>query len=161
MLTTQMPAGFDAVYHAHFRRLTTQLWAYTGDLAMAQDLVQEAFCRAYARWDRVSTYDDPVAWIRRVAWNLAASRWRRARVARDYLDRQREEHVAGPSPERVLLATALAALPDRHRRVVILHHVDDLSVADIALRERVSEGTVKSWLYRARTRLAVLLETAA
>ncbi len=62
---------FDDLYHAHFRSLTVQLTAYCGDLAQAQDLVQEAFCRAFARWPRVSRYDDPVAWIRRVAWNLA------------------------------------------------------------------------------------------
>jgi RNA polymerase sigma-70 factor (ECF subfamily) len=161
MSTTSTPPGFDALYHAHRRRLTQQLWAYTGDLPLAQDLVQEAFCRAYARWGRISTYDDPAAWVRRVAWNLAASRWRRARIARDYLRRQREQHVAGPSPERVLLAKALAALPDHQRRAVVMHHLDDMSVADIALREQVSEGTVKSWLHRGRARLAALLEPAA
>ncbi|HEY6595488.1 MAG TPA: SigE family RNA polymerase sigma factor [Asanoa sp.] len=161
MPDTPTPPGFDAVYRAHRRRLTQQLWAYTGDLPLAQDLVQEAFCRAYARWGVISTYGDPAGWVRRVAWNLAASRWRRARIARDYLGRQRAQHVAGPSPERVLLTTALAALPDRHRRALVMHHLDDMSVADIALREHVSEGTVKSWLYRGRARLAELLETAA
>lgn len=58
---------FDGLYHAHFRSLTLQLAAYCGDLSQAQDLVQEAFCRAFARWSRVSRYDDPVAWVRRVA----------------------------------------------------------------------------------------------
>jgi RNA polymerase sigma-70 factor (ECF subfamily) len=57
----------DAISQAHSRRLV----ALTQDLELAEDLVQEAFCRAVARWRRISTYDDPVGWIRRVAWNLA------------------------------------------------------------------------------------------
>jgi RNA polymerase sigma-70 factor (ECF subfamily) len=89
---------FDDLYHAHFRSLTVQLTAYCGDLSQAQDLVQEAFCRAFSRWSKVSRYDDPVAWVRRVAWNLATSRWRRLRTAQLFLRRQREEHVSAWSP---------------------------------------------------------------
>src|SRR5262245_44097437 len=73
------PRDFDGFYSAHFRVIALQLHAYVGDLTEAQDLVQEAFCRAYTRWDQVAEYDDPVAWVRRVAWNLATSRWRRQR----------------------------------------------------------------------------------
>ena len=154
---TDGAAEFDAIYHAHFRRLTVQLCAYVGDLQLAQDLVQEAFCRAFARWARVSRYDDPVGWIRRVAWNLAASRWRRVRVARAFLHRQREEYVAGPGPERVALTAALAQLPENQRRAVVLHHLADMSIADIAVMVNSSEGTVKSWLHRGRAHLAALL----
>jgi RNA polymerase sigma-70 factor, ECF subfamily len=53
---------FDTFYHANYQAITVQLTAYTGDLGLAQDLVQEAFCRAYARWGKVTAYDDPVAW---------------------------------------------------------------------------------------------------
>ncbi|GAA4687633.1 SigE family RNA polymerase sigma factor [Phytohabitans rumicis] len=148
---------FDGFYHAHFRAMTVQLTAYTGDLAQAQDLVQEAFCRAYARWSKIIGYDDPVAWVRRVAWNLAASRWRRLRTARAYLRHQREEHVAGPNPDRVALTAALARLPENQRRAVVLHHLADMSVAEIARQEGVAEGTVKSWLHRGRAALATLL----
>jgi hypothetical protein len=63
--------GFDECYAAHFQRLTMQLYAYTGDVGVAQDVVQEAFCRALARWDRVGWFDDPLSWVRKVAWNLA------------------------------------------------------------------------------------------
>ncbi|MFC5921878.1 SigE family RNA polymerase sigma factor [Micromonospora vulcania] len=148
---------FDQLYHAHFRSLTIQLAAYFGDFSQAQDLVQEAFCRAFARWGKVSRYDDPVAWVRRVAWNLATSRWRRLRTAQSYLRRQREEYVPGPDPDRVALTRALAALPPNHRRVVVLHHLADLSVTEIAQQEDVPEGTVKSWLHRGRAALAAQL----
>ncbi|MFK3981309.1 SigE family RNA polymerase sigma factor [Micromonospora sp. NPDC050397] len=148
---------FDAFYHAHYRSMTVHLCAYTGDLGQAQDMVQEAFCRAFARWDKVVRYDDPVAWVRRVAWNLATSRWRRLRTAQNYLRRQREEHVPGPNPDRVALTAALAQLPPKHRRAVVLHHLGDMSIAEIARQEGVAEGTVKSWLHRARAALAAEL----
>lgn len=148
---------FDAFYHAHYRSMTVHLCAYTGDLGQAQDMVQEAFCRAFARWDKVVRYDDPVAWVRRVAWNLATSRWRRLRTAQNYLRRQREEHVPGPNPDRVALTAALAQLPPKHRRAVVLHHLGDMSIAEVARQEGVAEGTVKSWLHRARTALAAEL----
>ncbi|MEU8182520.1 SigE family RNA polymerase sigma factor [Micromonospora sp. NPDC049044] len=148
---------FDDFYHAHFRGLVVQLTAYTGDLGQAQDLVQEAFCRAYARWDRIAGYEDPLAWVRKVAWNLGHNRWRRLRTAQSWLLRQREAHVAGPSPDRVALDVALATLPPKQRRAVVLHYLADLSVAEIAAEEQVAEGTVKSWLHRGRTALATQL----
>jgi RNA polymerase sigma-70 factor (ECF subfamily) len=154
--------GFDAFYAANFDRLIMQLYAYTGDLAQAQDVVQEAFARALPRWEQVSGYDDPAAWVRRVAWNLATSRWRQLRTFRAYASRHRPEHVTGPTPDRVALATALATLPASLRRAVVLHYVADLSVADIARQEGVPDGTVKSWLHRGRAALAVALaETRA
>lgn len=151
---------FDDFYHAHFRSVTAQLCAYTGDLGQSQDLAQEAFYRALARWDRLVRYDDPVAWVRQVAWNLARSRWRRLRTARNHLLRQRrsEAEVAGPTPDRVAIDAALAQLPANHRRAVVLHYLADLSVSQIAAQEEVAEGTVKSWLHRGRTALAGLLD---
>src|SRR3954468_9820588 len=120
--------SFDDLYAAHYGSLTVQLFAYFGDQQEAQDVVQEAFCRALARWRTVSGYDDPVAWVRRVAWNLAVSRWRRARTALLHLRRQRpvEPQVDGPSPERVALVAALATLPQQQRRAVVLHYLADL-----------------------------------
>src|SRR6478672_2477711 len=91
------PHDFEQLYSIHFQSLTVQLYAYTGDLAASQDLVQDAFCRALARWKRVAQYDDPVAWVRRVAWNLAVSRWRRDRTAARYARQQREQQMPPPS----------------------------------------------------------------
>ncbi|WP_328655337.1 SigE family RNA polymerase sigma factor [Micromonospora sp. NBC_00330] len=148
---------FEEFYSAYFQSLTIQLFAYTGEMAAAEDVVQEAFCRALARWDRVSAFDEPGAWVRRVAWNLASSRWRRARTAAQFARRHREEHVPAPSPDRVALARALSALPAQQRRAVILHYLADLQVREIANQEGVAEGTVKSWLHRGRAALAAQL----
>jgi RNA polymerase sigma-70 factor (ECF subfamily) len=149
--------GFADCYATNFAKLTSQLYLYTGDFALAQDLVQEAFCRAYARWDKLSTYDDPVAWLRRVAFNLANSRWQRAKVALRHHRQERPSHAEGPGPDRVAAVAALARLPEAQRRVLVLHYLADLSVAEIATQEGVAIGTVKSWLHRGRTALAGLL----
>ena len=155
-------ASFDELYAAHYGVLTVQLYAYFGDRQEAQDIAQEAFCRALARWRTVSRYDDPVAWVRRVAWNLAVNRWRRARTAMAFLSRQRrtEAEAPGPSPERVAVLTALAGLPEPQRRAVVLRYLADLTVPQIAEREGVPEGTVKSWLHRAKAALATQLDPA-
>jgi RNA polymerase sigma-70 factor (ECF subfamily) len=155
----QQAADFDEVYAAHYADLTVQLYAYFGDRQEAQDVVQEAFCRALARWPAVSRFDDPVAWVRRVAWNLAVSKWRRARTAVTFLRRQRvaEPRTEGPEPDRIALITALATLPENQRRAVVLRYLADMTIQEIAERERVPEGTVKSWLHRGRAALALQL----
>jgi RNA polymerase sigma-70 factor (ECF subfamily) len=148
---------FEEFYGAYFQPLTIQLYAYAGDLAAAQDVVQEAFCRALDRWNRVSELDDPGAWVRRVAWNLATSQWRRARTAARFARRHRVEHAPEPDPDRIALAAALAKLPPQQRRAVILHHLADMPISEIAAQEKAAEGTVKSWLYRGRAALAAQL----
>ena len=156
------PPSFDEVYAAHYADLAVQLYAYFGDRQEAQDVAQEAFYRALVRWRSVAGYDDPVAWIRRVAWNLAVSRWRRARTALSFLGRQRRIDLQseGPGPERVALVAALGTLPPVQRQALVLHYLGDLTVAEIAQKEGVAVGTVKSWLHRGRAALAAQLTTA-
>ena len=152
-----MNSDFDTLYAAHFDRLTLQLYAYTNDLGQAQDFVQEAYCRALARWTRLASYDDPVAWVRRVAWNLATSRSRQLRRHASFLRSQRERHEPEPNPDHVAITTALAALPANHRQAVVMHYIADMSVAEIAEQCGVADGTVKAWLSRGRTALASAL----
>lgn len=153
-----MQHEFDELYAAHFTSVTTQLYAYFGDRQEAQDVAQEAFCRALARWKEISTYDDPVAWVRRVAWNLATSNFRRSRIAAAFRRKHRERYAPPPNPDRVALFAALKTLPGQQRQAVVLHYLADLPISDIAESMQVSTGTVKSWLHRARTALAAQLE---
>lgn len=145
---------FDDCYANRFRPIAAQLAVYLGSVEEAQEVTQEAFVRAWTRWQRVSRYDDPAAWVRRVAWNLATSRIRRMRTALRHRQSQRVEPVDGPDPDRVALEAALATLPADQRRAVILHYLADLPVAEIADLCRVREGAVRTWLYRARLALA-------
>lgn len=157
-MESESEAEFAAFYATHFPSLCKQLYAYTGDRSEAQDLVQEAFSRSWARWGRIRGYEDPAAWVRSVAWRLAISRWRRARTALSFLAGQREEPmVPPPDPEHVALVAALATLPSKHRRAIVLHHLADIPIAEIAASERVADGTVKSWLHRGRAALATAL----
>lgn len=148
-------AEFTALYQARFNDLSAQLYAYIGDATEAQDLVQEAFVRAWQRWHKIGEYDDPVAWVRRVAWNLATSRHRRVAVVRRFLSRTGPpDHHPAASADHVALVDALRKIPERQRQAMVLHYLADMSVADIAHDIGVAEGTVKSWLHRGRSEMA-------
>ncbi|MEU0962571.1 SigE family RNA polymerase sigma factor [Micromonospora sp. WMMD1076] len=152
------PEDFDAFYTATARRVVHHVYALCGDLAEAQDVTQEAYARAWQRWSTVGAYEDPEGWVRTVAWRLTANRWRGLRrwfAARARLGR--ETPAPGPNPDRVALLAALRRLPDAQRLVVVLHHLHDLPVAEIARTSGMPEGTVKSYLSRGRAALAVLL----
>lgn len=150
--------GFDAFYTATNRRVLHQMYAMTGNLADAQDVLQEAYARAWQRWSRVSTYDDPAAWVRTVAWRLAASRWRKARNGVTAMLRHGvPEDSPGPGVDNVALVAALRQLPEAQRRAIVLHHLGGLSVAEVAHETGSPEGTVKARLARGRAALAALL----
>jgi len=65
--------------------------------------------------------------------------------------------MAGPTPDHVAIVSALRRLPEAYRRVVVLHYLADLPVAEIATGLRMPLGTVKVYLSRARAQLAALL----
>jgi RNA polymerase sigma-70 factor (ECF subfamily) len=146
---------FDAFYASAFPRLVGQLFAMTGDHGEAQDVVQEAFVRA---WDRRSDFladEAPEAWIRTVATRLAVSRWRRARRWLELVRRTPPEaHAPGPGPEHAALVEALRQLPEAQRIAIVLHHLCDLSVEQVASETGAPVGTVKARLSRGRAALA-------
>ena len=154
-------ADFDALYQARYGDVVAMLHAYVGNLTEAQDLAQEAFCRAWQRWGKVADYQDPMAWIRRVAMNLANSRWRRLRVARNHLKREQATNVPALGPDHVALVQALREVPADQRRAMVLHYLVDLPVAEVAHEMGVAVGTVKSWLHRGRMALAARLADTA
>jgi RNA polymerase sigma-70 factor (ECF subfamily) len=154
-------ADFDALYQARYGDVVAMLHAFVGEQGAAEDLAQEAFCRAWQRWRTVAAYEEPLAWIRRVALYLATSRWRRLRVARMHLRRERPLHVPELGPDHVALVAALRHLPADQRRAIVLHHLVDLPVADVAHEMQVAVGTVKSWLHRGRAALAAQLADGA
>lgn len=151
-------AAFDAFYDASFAKLVRQTYAICGNLAEAQDCVQEAFVRA---WDRRRELDEalaPEAWVRTVAHRLAVSRWRKAVRAFRSPDRALELRPSRePSPDHVALHKALAQLPYEQRRALVLHYIADLSVDDIAEEVGAPSGTIKARLSRGRKALANLL----
>ena len=146
---------FDEFYRSSARRVIHLVYASTGDLTLAQDCTQEAFSRAWQQWSKVSTYDDPLAWVRTVARRLAISAWRK----KHNQDRAHVRHgvdapAPGPSEERVAVMTALRTLSGPVREAVTLHYLADLSIDRIAHETNTPAGTVKARLHRGRAQLA-------
>lgn len=146
------------VYDACRSRLVGQMYALCGDLAVAEDIVQEAFARALLHSHAFRRTDNPEAWLRRVALNLSHSRWRRLTTHRRLRHKLvTETSTPELSPDHVALTEALRVLPERQREALVLHHIADLPVHEIATATDASIGTVKSRLSRGRSALAALL----
>jgi RNA polymerase sigma-70 factor (ECF subfamily) len=150
--------GFEEFYSRSFRPLLRVLLPLVVDVHAAEEVAQEAFLRAYRDWARVSTYDDPRAWLYRVAMRLAVSRWRRLRSAAAALVRYGPPPpVDGPDGVSVAVFTALRGLPLAQRQVLVMHHMLGVPIPEIAAELAIPVGTVKARLYRGRTALAGLL----
>lgn len=154
----QDSVSFDEFYQASVRRLTSQVYAITGDRAEAEDAVQEAFARAWQRWKRVSSMADPEAWVRTVAYRIAISSWRKA-VNRSLAHRRRGsvDEPADISPDYVAIIAALRQIPAAQRHAIVLYHLVGLTVEEIASQQRLPTGTVKARLVRGRRALRPLL----
>jgi RNA polymerase sigma-70 factor (ECF subfamily) len=149
---------FAEFYTATWPRTLAVTYAMTGDRGAAEELAQEAYVRAWSQWAKVSRYDQPAAWVRQVASRLTVSRWRRAKVAASWLARNRTaSHAPAPDETSTALVQALLQIPEAQRRAIVLHHLADLPVDEVARLERCPTGTVKARLSRGRAALALLL----
>ncbi|MFD2766946.1 SigE family RNA polymerase sigma factor [Micromonospora eburnea] len=150
--------GFDEFYRGSRQRLLGFVYALTGNLAEAQDAVQEAYIRAWQRWSTVRGYDDPEAWVRVVASRIAVSRWRSLRSrARAYLRHGAEETTPAPNSDTVEVVAALRRLPEEQRTALALYYLLGMPVAEVARETEAPVGTVKARLSRGRAALAGLL----
>jgi RNA polymerase sigma-70 factor (sigma-E family) len=118
------------------------------DRAAAEDLLQTAMEKTYARWSRVSQMEAPEAYVRKVMVNAAISRWRRPGWGREWLRGTLPERPLLPADSGVvdhaLVWPLVCALPERQRAVVVLRYYEDLTAAETADVLGCSVGTVKS-----------------
>jgi RNA polymerase sigma-70 factor (ECF subfamily) len=151
----------EALFSSQNDSLVRALTFVCGDRAVAEDSIQEAFARLLIAWDRVSAYDDPATWVRRVAINLAQDHRRFIlRRARLLVRLGRRPKVLTYSLQGdPQLWDAVRGLPQRQRTALALYYLGDLKVAEVAATMKVSEGTVKGHLDRARQTLREKLET--
>lgn len=119
-----------------------------GDRELAEDLVAEAFTRAWMSWPKVRKHPSPRAWVVRTSLNVRVSWWRR---------RRREVALAGHDTAVAAsyypgldssLVTALRRLPSRQREVIVLRLLLDLDTATTAQTLGMPAGTVASHLHR-------------
>lgn len=136
-------------------RLVGALMLYVGDLGVAEDIAQEAFVRAWQRWDSL---DAPDAWVYRVAFNLARSWARTSKREVRALAALHGERVTPAQNSAVdLTRSAVELLPRRQRESIILRFYLDLSVSETASVMGCAEGTVKATVHQALGSLRLAL----
>ncbi|HEX2057851.1 MAG TPA: sigma-70 family RNA polymerase sigma factor [Actinomycetota bacterium] len=149
--------GFSDFYAANWANVFGALVLQVRDRAIAEELTQEAFTRASARWKTVTRADSPEAWVYRVAFNLANSHFRRRaaeRRARRRLGPGAPEARTDPDSSAVVtVRAALARLPRRERTAIVLRYYADLPVRVAAEVMACPEGTLKTLVHRGQKRL--------
>lgn len=153
---------FETWYLQEHPRVVAAVAAITGRPSVAAEAADEAFTRACERWDRVGAMAAPGGWVHRTALNVARRRLRRADHERRLLRRFASggESEAPPPTWSVEIWDAPRQLPNREREAIVLRHVGDLPVAQVAEVMGIAPGTVSSTLFDARARLAHLLSEA-
>jgi RNA polymerase sigma-70 factor, ECF subfamily len=142
-------ADFDAFFRRTSKRLLGQAYLLTADAARAQDLTQDAFASAWVHWKSVAQYEDAEAWTRRVLHNLCISDWRKRTRASRVLP-PASNMFPPPGEDHLILLGVLRSLPPNQAKALVLHDGLGFTVAEIAAEMSVPEGTVKSWISRAK-----------
>ncbi len=138
---------FAEAYATQYDPLVRFAYVTTGDLGVAEDIVQDVFAELYRHMASVTT---PEAWLRRAVANRSISWLRRVTVARRYLARGIvNAHHDPPNADDTAVRKALLKLKPRYRAAVFLRFYLDMSEADIAEALGCRPGTVKSILHRA------------
>jgi len=150
---------FDEFYLASAERVVRHLCVLTGSRTEAEDAAAEAFMRAWQRWNTVRDADNPEAWVRGVASRIAVSSWRKTvnRLRAHRRAMVEDTGIPGLSADRVALIGALQRLSANQRRAIVLYHLADLSIGEIAAEMGVPTGTIKAHLARGRKAMADLL----
>lgn len=154
------PEEFTWLFAREYRSIVRSVNVVLHDHARAEEITQDAFVRLLEGWNRVSRYDRPGAWVRRVAIRLAAKQ-----AARERRRSSVERIGSGTAPSDGFSAPdaldrhdelweAIRTLPPRQRAVVALYYLDDMPVSEVADIVGCSESTVSVHLHRARRRLA-------
>lgn len=148
-----MASTFEDVFAREYPAMVRLAYLLVGDTTSAEDVVQEAFARLLAKWDRV---DNPGGYVRTAVINAARDKLRhRLLRRRPHQTRSRTEQV---TDDVDYLGDALATLPHQWRAVVVLRFFEQRTIPEIAQVLHMKEGTVKSALHRGLSRLREVIE---
>jgi RNA polymerase sigma-70 factor, ECF subfamily len=149
---------FDAFYLENYERTRRAMRLAFRDAEFAEDITQEAFYRALARWRKLSRLDRPDAWVLVVALNRGRTLKRRKQFHESkapFLDTDSEVRSGDVLVDnRLLITELLADVSDRQRQALVLRYIGQLSVAEIAIAMGCAEGTVKATLSAAKSAAA-------
>ena len=150
---------FDTFYRREFTSMVALARAICGDHQQAEDLAQEAMSRAHRDWYKISQYERPGAWLRRVTINLSLSRRRKLQRELVMLRRTatQERFIDPPQDADDELWEAVGQLAPRQRAAIALFYQFDQTTAEIAEAMECSVSTATSHLSQARMRLATIL----
>jgi RNA polymerase sigma-70 factor (ECF subfamily) len=148
---------FETWYEEEHPRVLAALTVASGRPDVAADATDEAFVRAYERWDRVRRMGSPGGWLYKVALNDLRRRCRRQAIERELLRRHVPPATESPAAPAPHVWDAVASLPSRQRTAVALRYILDLPEAEVAKVMRVSRGSASASLTSARRRLEGLL----
>jgi DNA-directed RNA polymerase specialized sigma24 family protein len=157
MMDPSTDEAYEALFRVEYPGLLRLATLISGDRDLGREVTQEAFTRLWMHWPRVSRYDRPGAWLRRVTIRLAV----RARPRPVLLDdRSSAMATAGPAGTDVVLDVrrAVLSLPAGQRAAVVLHYFEDRPVEEVAALMGCRASTARVHLHRARQRLAHLLD---
>ena len=145
---------FEQFALVHATGLYRAAWLLCGDHWSAEDLVQETLARVYSRWSRVSSADNPAAYVQTVLFRTFVTGRRRLSSTEAPTDDVPERQTRGADHDlRLALTAALAGLPRADRAVLVMRYLLDLDVATVARRLGVSENAVRSRASRALARI--------
>lgn len=134
-----------------------------GSRAEAEDLMQQTLMRAYVSWGKVSSADQPAAYLRQMLGNVHVSQRRGKARSLEVLTATppegRPERATGLE-DRLALWPQVASLPPRQRAVIVLRYYEQLSERETAETLGCSTGTVKSTTHRALKALRAALGTS-
>jgi RNA polymerase sigma-70 factor (ECF subfamily) len=141
---------FVECYRTHYPRLLRALQLSGADRTTAEDVAQEAFSRAFARWRRICRGPSPPGYVYTTAFRL----WQRRQ-------RRKAPDLAVPEPPAteataviaVAIENALVAMPPRRRACAVMCFVVGLPVREVSAALGVAEGTVRKHLEEARREL--------
>lgn len=156
-------ADFERLYQASFGKILGTLTAMLGDRSAAEDCAQDAFERAYKKWDQWQPIAPAEAWVHRIAINAAVSYQRKMRLREvGEVIRRIGRPGLGPDPQASVenrdLADALAQLPPKQAAAIVLRHYHGYTNRAIAVALGIPERTVASRLAVAKARLRVMLQ---
>lgn len=146
-----MTADFDSFYSAEYPSVYRAARAWTGDEQAALDATQEAFARAFARWRRLSKEDWKGGWVMTTALNFCKTKAPPPAAISEGATR-------AENYERIDVTAALRTLSEQQRKAAVLHYIGDIPLPVVADLMKVTEGTVKSHLNRARQTMKAYLE---
>jgi RNA polymerase sigma-70 factor, ECF subfamily len=152
----ERPQQFDDLFQRYEREIYAYLWRLTGDRHAASDICQETFLRAWQHFDTIRAYEQPVAWLLRVATNLALNDRRALSVRarrQTRLDVFNEPAASDPTwriAQGDLIHRTLLALAPRMRAALVLREVQGLSFEEVARVLGVTHAAAKMTLSRAR-----------